>query len=349
MRPQSRASLASFLSGVLLLAALGWPVPVVHAAPGSAYYKVRTLQKYQYYSFAGDAVTWNDFTVEGAVLAGAAGRDTLTTAGTYSVSATWSSDSTVFDADLDSRIDMLARVGAYHLLTNTLTVDVYVRGGAGTPYWISRIRNGQADASRLGGLPGSLAPLNGTSTATFTDSTVTMAQTGAVSVPINDTLLLTGSTTTTISVGGTTYSLARSLAFPASAWVTQSVCILGCMTEAATFDAVSSGHVRLGVWSGTSPLDVPASSRSAGVAYVRPSPNPARGRLTVAFGAPAGVPRRLEAFDLSGRRVALLHDGPGDAPEGTIEWDTAGLRAGLYFVRLVTPTGARTARVVIES
>jgi ELWxxDGT repeat protein len=75
--------------------------------------------------------------------------------------------------------------------------------------------------------------------------------------------------------------------------------------------------------------------------------NPVRGRTALAVTAPAGESVRVEAFDLLGRRVALLHD--GTAPSEALRFDTSALSAGLYVVRAHTATASATTRIVVAS
>ncbi|WP_420456115.1 CHRD domain-containing protein [Rubrivirga sp.] len=75
--------------------------------------------------------------------------------------------------------------------------------------------------------------------------------------------------------------------------------------------------------------------------------NPVRGRATVAFTRSAPGPVDLALFDVLGRRVATLADGPASA-EATATLDASGLSAGVYVLRLQTEGGAlsRTLTVV---
>lgn len=73
-------------------------------------------------------------------------------------------------------------------------------------------------------------------------------------------------------------------------------------------------------------------------------PNPFTGRTTIAYSLPAGGPVRLRVFDVSGRLVRTLIDGPAAAGAGQVEWDgltdegrTAG--NGLYFYMLESASG----------
>ena len=85
------------------------------------------------------------------------------------------------------------------------------------------------------------------------------------------------------------------------------------------------------------------------LALSRPQPNPSSGPCTLGFTLPQGGMARIEVLDLSGRRVwsseALYAPGVH-----SVRWDGRAARggavsAGVYFVRLVTPFGARMVRV----
>ncbi len=88
----------------------------------------------------------------------------------------------------------------------------------------------------------------------------------------------------------------------------------------------------------------------AALALARPMPNPSRGAAVLRFALPQAGQVRLEVVDLSGRSV--WHEaGWREAGSHTVRWDGHGARgetcgAGLYFVRLSTPWGARTERLV---
>ena len=73
-------------------------------------------------------------------------------------------------------------------------------------------------------------------------------------------------------------------------------------------------------------------------------PNPAAGRLTVAFSASGAA--RLDVFDALGRRVMVLHDGPAQ-PGLTATLDAGVLPAGVYLVRLRGEGGAVTRTFVV--
>lgn len=69
------------------------------------------------------------------------------------------------------------------------------------------------------------------------------------------------------------------------------------------------------------------------------------GRVTFEIAAPGHV--EVAAFGVDGRRVVTLHDGPMDAGVHEVSWAADGMSPGVYFLRLVTPTGTVTARVPV--
>ena len=99
-------------------------------------------------------------------------------------------------------------------------------------------------------------------------------------------------------------------------------------------------EVTAGVW-GAGP---------AQLALARPLPNPSQGTTLLRFSLPAAGHARLEVVDVSGRRLGNFE---GEFPAGPQAWrwdgrgsDGSASGAGLCFVRLVTPWGTRTERLV---
>ncbi len=63
-----------------------------------------------------------------------------------------------------------------------------------------------------------------------------------------------------------------------------------------------------------------------------------------------GIPVQVSVFDVAGRRVRSLWEGPLTDPAKTVEWngtDDRGNRAatGVYFVRASTSAGGRSVKV----
>jgi len=86
-----------------------------------------------------------------------------------------------------------------------------------------------------------------------------------------------------------------------------------------------------------------------------PHPNPARGALELEWGVPVaqnGAALELAIFDLAGRRVRLITQGPARAGRSTIRWDArdaggAKLPGGLYLVRLSLGGQVRSRKLVV--
>lgn len=89
-----------------------------------------------------------------------------------------------------------------------------------------------------------------------------------------------------------------------------------------------------------------------GVSLAAPWPNPANGAASVSFRLPSAGPVELTVHDLRGRRVRTLVSGTAPYGDTVARWDgrDEGGRpapAGVYFMRLATPSQERTRRVVL--
>lgn len=77
-------------------------------------------------------------------------------------------------------------------------------------------------------------------------------------------------------------------------------------------------------------------------------PNPFVASTSFTLTAPASGPARIEVFDLLGRRVAVLHDGPLTAgAEHHFTFHAASLPSGLYVVRATGDGFTETRRVTL--
>ena len=101
-------------------------------------------------------------------------------------------------------------------------------------------------------------------------------------------------------------------------------------------------------------IDLPVSTGAAGgpggadaLALSAPAPNPASGAATLrlALGAPADVSAAV--FDVLGRQVAALHDGPLGAGEHALRVATGALPPGVYLVRVTADGEARTRSLTV--
>jgi hypothetical protein len=84
---------------------------------------------------------------------------------------------------------------------------------------------------------------------------------------------------------------------------------------------------------------------------IRAAPNPFLSATRLRFTVPAAGPARLDVFDLAGRRVRALWDGPLGEGEHELSWDGrdgSGRRvpAGLYLYRLTAAGQSVTGRVL---
>ncbi len=78
-----------------------------------------------------------------------------------------------------------------------------------------------------------------------------------------------------------------------------------------------------------------------------PHPNPLRSGATVSFMLPEAENATLELFDLLGRRVATLAEGPHAAGSHAARLDAAALPSGVYVLRLTAGGHSATQRVTV--
>jgi immune inhibitor A len=76
-------------------------------------------------------------------------------------------------------------------------------------------------------------------------------------------------------------------------------------------------------------------------------PNPADGAVGLALELPSGGRVTVTAYDLAGRRVAVIHDGFLAAGRHLLVWE-GDPRPGVYLLRLTAEAGEAGCRVVIE-
>jgi hypothetical protein len=91
-----------------------------------------------------------------------------------------------------------------------------------------------------------------------------------------------------------------------------------------------------------------------GLALHQNAPNPFADGTSIRFSAPeGGVPRaRLAVYDVTGREIRVLHEGPVGGGPGNVSWDGRdesgrAAPAGIYFYRLETPGWSQTRRMVL--
>ena len=74
-------------------------------------------------------------------------------------------------------------------------------------------------------------------------------------------------------------------------------------------------------------------------------PNPFNPATTIAYRLPAPMRVRVAVYNLLGRRVATLAEGPRPAGQHTVRWHAGGMASGLYFYRVVAE-GADGKRII---
>lgn len=78
-------------------------------------------------------------------------------------------------------------------------------------------------------------------------------------------------------------------------------------------------------------------------------PNPATSKVSVAFTVPGNSAVNIRLFDISGKLIQQLYNaGAGAARTQVIEVQTGKLQAGVYIVRMQTPTGNHDQKLVIN-
>ena len=78
-----------------------------------------------------------------------------------------------------------------------------------------------------------------------------------------------------------------------------------------------------------------------------PYPNPTAGTATIEFHVDRAAQIRLDLVDLLGRQRALVFDGSTPAGLHQVQFDAAGLPAGVYLVRLQLDEHTRTRRLIL--
>src|SRR5690606_35923305 len=77
-------------------------------------------------------------------------------------------------------------------------------------------------------------------------------------------------------------------------------------------------------------------------------PNPVLAATTIRYSIPERGRVRISVLDLSGREVVRLQDGIIDRGEHQVYWSPSGeVPAGTYVVRMETPAGVLSEKIVI--
>lgn len=114
----------------------------------------------------------------------------------------------------------------------------------------------------------------------------------------------------------------------------------------------SAGRMRFatwgaGLWDYTTGNVLDAGVAAARTLELAPRQNPVRAQGQLEYATTREGHVTLELLDVAGRRVATLVDGVRPAGRAAASFDAASMGAGVYFARLRTAEGTRTAKVVI--
>jgi hypothetical protein len=98
-------------------------------------------------------------------------------------------------------------------------------------------------------------------------------------------------------------------------------------------------------------LAVDPGTPAPGITFAGPSPNPARGPVTLSFALPREAAVQLVIYDAAGRRVRKLMSGTQPAGRHEVAWDQKDdggrpVSAGIRFARLEVEGHALTEKVV---
>jgi predicted outer membrane repeat protein len=96
---------------------------------------------------------------------------------------------------------------------------------------------------------------------------------------------------------------------------------------------VVGAEVDLGAYEGTVPVSTEGAPSAGGELTLSAYPNPSRGAVTLALDVPGTDRVRVALYDVLGREVAVLHDGPLAAGSHRLAFDGADLPTGVYLVR----------------
>ena len=96
----------------------------------------------------------------------------------------------------------------------------------------------------------------------------------------------------------------------------------------------------------------PDAASAQALSLLVPQPNPFRTRTEIRYYVPKNGALSLTIHDVAGRRVRTLVNGPEAVGSRKVWWDRrtaegTKVAAGVYYVRLATPEGVRSRKVVV--
>ncbi|MCA9753315.1 MAG: T9SS type A sorting domain-containing protein [Gemmatimonadetes bacterium] len=98
---------------------------------------------------------------------------------------------------------------------------------------------------------------------------------------------------------------------------------------------------------GGDPTGVVVSNLPTTFSLAQNRPNPVRGATSIRYALPRASRVDLSVYDVTGRKVATLVDGPQEAGFRETRWDASGVANGVYFYRLQTDGFTDSKRIVV--
>jgi hypothetical protein len=151
---------------------------------------------------------------------------------------------------------------------------------------------------------------------------------------------------------------AQGLPTPTAPGTIQSFALEGLKSGVTYYFAIKTAD-QAGNWSAMSnviarlPQEVAGLPEGKGLAFSAPWPNPARAESQFSFSLPEAAQVRVEVFDVTGRVVRLLADGPRSAGTQELRFNNCDdrglwLAPGVYLVRARLGSATFTRRLVIS-
>ena len=184
-----------------------------------------------------------------------------------------------------------------------------------------------------------------------------------------------GSVTFSITVPETATSMQPYVTYTSASGGSGEVLVDGASIGMLSFATTAAGSAstvggpRVNVSSGTHTVTVTSSTGGVSVDYAQFAfyenavvaaeelpegwslghsfPNPTQGMATIRFTLGETADVRLAVYDVLGRQVSTLADGPMAAGLHEVRFDAGDLASGTYVYRLTTPVGAQTRRLTI--
>lgn len=251
-------------------------------------------------------------------------------------------------ADIPTWNDNTDALGNYSVIIPSGNYDITVDAGAAVPLvaqfhanqslTTTQVRNFQLQPGAL--LFGHVSDLANNSWANVDIDVVHPVTLAQVKTPRDDTNA-NGDYVVVVPLGNWNVTFTPAIGFPVLPATTLNLAVSGNLLHNKILTGTTTGIE-----------EVVTPSPGAAIQLLPAYPNPFRASTRIAFAVPTGGPARLAVFDIAGRRVRTLLEGPVEPGRTEADWDgrdsggrTVG--AGIYFVELTHPSGTASRKVVL--